>query len=427
MPNEVIVAPAALDGEILPAHEPKRRHIKTMADVTRASPGRWRDVKSRGLYLVVSDKGVRRWLYRYTSPLTGRVNEHGLGELGLLEARKRALMLHEQVAKGEDPIHAKREARASEFTFALAADSWIAIKKHKWRGVDNGSQMRNAKLLCQHHAKLLANMPVSEITSDLIQSALAPLWATTPKTAHRALNMWENVMDHARARGWYKGENPARWKGLHEHLSPEQPPQFWEPHHEALPYAEIPEFIRQLHQRQARSTAALALEFLILTASRTSEVLEMEWTEINYQQRVWTMGPIRTMQKQQHRVPLSDRAMALLELREQQFNGSNFVFTGYSDAPLAAKAMSWLLKRRMKNFSIYTVHGFRSSFSDWAHDTTDFAHETIEACLGHSVMGKVAKAYRRGDSIDKRRELMQAWSDYCSGLDGAAPRTSGSL
>jgi integrase len=291
------------------------------------------------------------------------------------------------------------------------------LKKGKWRAGDNGSHMRVAKWMLQRHpaAAALTNMPVSEITPDVIQSALKPLWLTTPITARRALNMWENVLDHARARGWYKGENPARWKGLHEHLSPEH--HFYDRHHEALPYAEIPEFIQQLRKRQATSVAALALEFLILTAARTSEVLEMEWTEIDYEQRVWTLSPNRTKQKQQHRVPLSDRAWELIEIRMEEgtFDGSSFVFTGHDQNPLSEKSMFWILKRRMSPWAWYTVHGFRSTFSDWAHDTTAFAHETIEACLGHSVIGKVAKAYRRGDSLEKRRELMRMWADYCGG------------
>jgi integrase len=358
------------------------------------------------LYLFVTAKGKRRWLFRYS-----RVDKTGVTEISLgpypqvteAKAITKAEELHKLIANGIDPQADKRRRRGEKVTFAETADEWIELQKGAW----SESSIRNAHLLLHVHGKALANKPIGRINEDHIQAALASLWATAPIQARRALAMWAQVFDFAKVKKLYSGDNPASWS-LQKLLSPKQP-NGERPHLPALPYAELPNFIQgQLRAKQSHATAAVALEFTILTACRTSEVLDMRWEEIEAD--VWTIPASRMKARRPHRVPLSGRAMELLDRRLEQRKGP-FVFTGYTDKPLADKAMMMLLRSMGVKAS---VHGFRSSFSDWAYDKK-FAPETIEQCLAHQVGPKVARAYRRGDDLEARRPLMDAWSAYCGG------------
>jgi integrase len=316
------------------------------------------------------------------------------------------------IASGVDPIQRKRDERAAETTFAEAANGWIDTHKTEWRGGDDGSQMRNAKLLLHHHGASLSGKPVAEITADLIESTLTDLWARSPAQARRTLAMFERVLDYARAKGLRTGDNPASWRGMHEYRFPRRR-KVERAHFAAMPYDAVPEFIQVLRQRQGRSTAAIALEFLILTAARSGEVLNASWSEIDFDQKLWTIPATRAKQGREHRFPLPDRAMELLARQGERSRGSPYVFTGYRpNDPLAEKAMMWVLRHVGTSA---TVHGFRSSFRDWAGDTTTFQREAIEECFGHAVGNGVERSYRRQDGREKRRVIMQTWANYCEG------------
>jgi integrase len=389
--------------------------FSTVREIELAGPGRHRDEKTTGLYLYVSPKGVRRWILRYTRPNKGGVTETSLGGypvVTLNQARAEVLKKQRLIAGGVDPVQARREHRAAQTTFAEAAQGWIDTHKVSWR---SESQMRNATLLLHRHGAPLSGQPVAEISENQIQSALTELWSRAPAQARRTLAMWERVLDYARAKGLRTGDNPASWRGMHEYRFPRRRTTD-KRHFAAMAYAQLPEFIQRLRHRQARSTGAVALEFLILTAARMGEVRNMQWSEIDWEQSLWTIPANRTKAMREHRVPLSDRAMQLVAHRRQYPIDSPYVFTGYSEGPLGDKAMSCVLS----NMGVReTTHGFRSTFRDWAGDKTDFARETIEECLSHVVGNGVERAYRRQDGLDKRRAVMNAWAAYCEGQEKA--------
>jgi integrase len=252
---------------------------------------------------------------------------------------------------------------------------------------------------------------VGAITQFDVDEALAPLAAKAPAQARRALDKWAEVFDFARSQGERLFENPARWKGLQKHNFPALS-GIKRKHYAALPYERIPEVVRALRQRQERSTGAVALEFCILTACRSGEVLGAQWSEFDFENKLWTIPAERTKQRREHLVPLSDRAMEILTLQKQYRNGSDFVFTGYNRTQLAEKAMVWVL--RYMNLDV-TVHGFRSSFRDWCGNETHFPREPVEECLAHQVGNSVEQAYRRQTALRKRIEIMKAWASYCEG------------
>jgi integrase len=367
-----------------------------------------------GLYLFVSGDGqVRRWLFRFTSPQTHRVTEAGLdmaSSVSLAQARAKAQDLRRRVAAGIDPIKAKRTERASTVTFGEASTMWIEMNKATWKDGDNGSMMKSATLLLHVHGAPLAKMPVSLITADHIQSALQQLWNRAPNQGRRTLALWERLFDFCKAKGMRTGENPADWKGRHQFGFPKARAG---EHFAALPYEQMAAFMRALRQKQMRSAAAFCLEFTILTAARTGEVLGMRWSEIDWEQATWTVPKERMKAAREHAVPLSARCLEVLR-RQQQYNGNGeYVFSGYTPGKrLAEAAMKCLLKSM--NASV-TVHGMRSSFRDWAGDMTHYAREHVEACLAHRVGSATELAYRRQTALEKRREILQAWSRFCAG------------
>jgi integrase len=372
-----------------------------------AKPGRYH-APTPNLYLLVTAKQRRRWIFRYSRVDKTGVTEISLGPYPQIDQPKaiaKAEELRKLIADGIDPQADKSRRRGEKVTFAEAADDWIELQKGAW----SESSMRNARILLHHHGKPLARKPIGRINKDMVQAALKPLWADDhAPQARRALAMWARVFDYAKVKDLFVGDNPARWQ-LQKHLSPKQSPGE-RPHLPALSYAELPGFIHQLRPRQGRATGAVALEFAILTACRTSEVLNMEWKEIAPDGQTWIISASRMKARRDHRVPLSDRAVEILARQKEQSNGSEFVFTGYTTNALASKTMILLLR----NMGVSdTVHGFRSSFSDWAHDQKLWASETIEACLAHQVGTKVARAYRRDDDLENRRPVMAAWAAYC--------------
>jgi integrase len=260
------------------------------------------------------------------------------------------------------------------------------------------------------YAAPLRKLPVDAIDTAAVLSVLKPIWQAKPETASRFRGRVEQVLDAAKAKGHRTGENPARWRGhLDKLLAKRQ--KLTRGHHAAMAYTELPAFISRLRDRQTESVSALALEFAILTAARSGEVLGMRWDEVDDAAKVWTVPPTRMKAAREHRVPLSARALAILDEAKKARAGA-FVFPGSRGGrPLSVMAMEMVL-RRMGRDSV-TVHGFRSAFRDWAGNETQFAREVAEAALAHVIGDAAERAYRRGDALEKRRALMEAWASYC--------------
>jgi integrase len=393
-----------------PAAVARKPQVASNREVALMPPGKWRVEREPGLYLFVSPDGqVRRWLFRFTSPVTRKVTEAGLDlapAVSLADAKDKAGVMRKQIAAGICPIQARRTDRANAVTFLEACDGWIATHKPAWKGA---SQMKNATVLLHQHGKALAAKRVADITPDDVQVALQALWTVTPLQARRALSMWERVFDFAKAKGMRQGSNPCEWRGLMEYRFP-RVRRTGRGHYRAMPYQELPAFMKALRQKQERSTGAIALEFVILTCCRTGEALGATWEEIDFDNKLWTIPASRMKAGREHTVPLSERAMELLRLQKQYTKGSEFVFTGYRRTRFAEKGLLWVLRHMNVQAS---VHGFRSSFRDWCGNETNFAREPVEHCLAHQVGNAVEQAYRRQDALNKRRVIMDAWSTYC--------------
>jgi integrase len=397
--------------------------VQSNRDVALMPPGRHRVEGEQGLYLYVSADGqVRRWLFRFTSPATRRVTEAGLdlaANVTLPDAKRKAGDMRKKIAAGVCPIAAKRKERANAVTFREAADAWIETQKPAWKGGEDGSQMRNAKMLLHKHGATLAHLPVSEVTPDKVQAALDKLWKRAPNQARRALGMWERVFDYAKAKGMRSGDNPASWRGCHEYRFPRRK-AIDRGHYAALDHQQMPSFMKalRLRQQERHGAGALALEFTILTAARSGETYGMTWDEVDFEKQLWTIPALRMKGGKKHEVPLCTRAIEILELQRQYANGSGYVFTGHKRGKLADKSMaSVLFYMKVKT----SVHGFRSTFRDWAGDTTHYAREHVEACLAHRVGNSVELAYRRQTALEKRRVILDHWATFCAGDAVALP------
>lgn len=345
-----------------------------------------------------------------------------LDDLTLKEAREARDRWRQALNAGQNPIETRDNAKRAEqdrTTFGDCADALIAAKASEWRNDKHKAQW---KMTLEVYAKSLRALPVEEVNTDAVLACLKPIWAEKPETASRLRGRIEVVLDAARARGLIPRNeaNPARWRGHLDHLLPKRQ-KLTRGHHAAMPFGDVPAFIAALRQREA--TAALALEFAILTAARSGEVLRVKWEEVDLQARVWTVPAARMKAGRAHRVPLSDRAAAILELLAKGRTG-HFVFCGSdTDKPLSGMAMEMVL-RRMKIENV-TVHGFRSSFRDWCGEVSTFPREVAEAALAHVIGDKAEQAYRRGDALEKRRALMQAWASFCEAneRDNVVPLT----
>jgi len=336
----------------------------------------------------------------------------GLGSaatISLPEARERCGEARRRVAEGVSPIEARRTATAGALgpkTFGAVATELIDGLEAGWKNPKHRQQWRNTLTT---HAASLWDRPVTEIGTDDVLKVLQPIWTRTPETASRTRGRIERVLDAAKARGFREGDNPARWRGHLALFLPNRRKS--NGHHAAMPFAEIAEFIDEL--RRHDTTASLALEFTILTAARSGETLGACCCEMDLDRRIWTVPVERMKAGKPHRVPLSGPAIDLLNsLQVSDRDPDAFVFPGMRyRRPLSNMAMEMVL-RRMK-LEQYTVHGFRSTFRDWAGDETDFPREVIEAALAHTVGNQVERAYRRGDAFEKRRALMNAWGELC--------------
>jgi integrase len=377
-----------------------RLSARTVATVKK--PGRHAD--GGGLYLVVDPSGAKRWVFLFR--FGGPHKEMGLGGLtrvSLVEARRLAEWCRSKLAKGENPIEA-RKAIGPVPTFGECADQFVASMAAQWR---NAEHARQWAMTLTRYTETIRSMPVNMIDTAEVLRVLHPHWQRVPETASRLRGRIERVLDAAQARGYRSGENPARWRG---HLDTLLPPRqkLTRGHHTAMPYHELPAFMAHLRARDGVS--ARALEFVILTAARSGEVLGLRWSEIDLERKVWTVPAGRIKAGRQHRVPLSARAVAIIEAM-QMVRVSDYVFPGYKcDRPLGDMALH-LVRERME--IPYTVHGFRSSFRDWCGEATNFPREVAEAALAHVVGDETERAYRRGDALEKRRKLMDAWAAHC--------------
>jgi integrase len=371
-----------------------------------------------GLYLQVTagnEGATKSWLYRFV--LNGRERRMGLGSLrdvSLAVAREKAASAHRQVKDGLDPIEQRLAlraaavlAKAKAMTFDQCRDTYIASHRSAWRNAKHAWQWKAS--LATYITPIFGNVSVQDVDVALVMKALEPIWTMIPETATRLRGRIEVILDWAKVRGLRTGENPARWRGHLDHLLPRRSKVRKVEHHAALPYGEMTSFMMLLRERDA--IAARALEFTILTASRTGEVLGARWDEIDIAQRIWTVPADRMKGGEEHRVPLSQPAIGVLSVMSK-VQQNEYVFPGDRRAMLSNTSMLMLMRRM--NRGDLTTHGFRSSFRDWAAELTDFPAEVVEMALAHAVRGKVEAAYRRGDLFEKRRKLMIAWADFCA-------------
>lgn len=406
---------------------------------TKAEPGLYPD--GGGLYLRVSSNGHKKWELRYKSPLTGSRVDMGLGRankghVSLAAARAAAQSARDLISRKLDPIVERERERAERIaeaakpaakTFGQFAEEWLKV---------NEGGFRNAKHRAQWHSTLrqyagpLLEMSLAGITTQDVLNVLKPIWSAKPETAKRTQGRIERLLNAARAAELRFGENPARWRGHLDELLPKRPKAV---HHPALRHSLAPQFAHVL--RKQAGVAARALEFLILTAARSGEVRGMTWAELDAEWQVWTIPGDRMKAGVAHRVPLGNRAREILAemqvLRRDDAGERSFVFPGAkAQTRLSDMTLGAVLKRMAKgdegqakllldgNGSGVVVHGFRSTFRDWAEDVARFPARVIEAALAHTLKDKAEAAYRRGDAFEPRKELIEVWETY---LASAAP------
>jgi integrase len=378
--------------------------------------GRYPD--GHGLYLQIASAGAASWLFRYE--VAGRERMLGLGPLhtvSLKQARERAKAVRLQLLDGVDPIEARKAAKAARaleaakaVTFREAAEGYLVAHEGRWRSGKHRDQWHTT--LATYAYPILGRLPIAAIDTGLVLRALEPIWRTIPETAARVRGRIEKVLDYAAVRNLRAGENPARWKGHLEHILPRRSAIAIK-HHAALPYAELPRFMAELRQRDG--VAARALEFAILTAARTGEVLHATWDEVK--DGIWEIPAGRMKAAKPHRVPLSAQVVVLLKALPRA-DGNPHVFIGQAPgSPISPSVLRKVLER-MDRADI-TAHGFRSSFADWVSERTSFPDRVREAALAHVGGGKTTRAYARSDLLEERVRLMQAWADFSYGAEAA--------
>lgn len=366
-----------------------------------------------GLYLRVQPTGRRSWVFIWKR--FGARREIGLGSydagtrrVTLATARAKADEAREIVGAGGDPKTdmAERKAAVAVVTFGKVADEYVETMKSKWRG---DATLAGWQRFANSYINSIRKVPVDKVSTDDVVRVLRPIWNEKIETATKVRERMKIVLDHAKARGLRSGDNPAEWKGHLDQILPAHS-KLSRGHHAAMPYSGVAAFLVSL--RAIGGVGARALEFTILTAVRSGEARGATWAEIDLEAKVWTIPPERMKSEKEHRVPLSDRAVTIL--REMEAVAVNaLVFPGQRDKrPLSDMTLAKALKTA--GAGEYTVHGFRSSFRDWAAEETNFQREVAEAALSHAVGDAVERAYRRGDALEKRRRLMAAWASYCA-------------
>jgi integrase len=389
-----------------------------------------------GLYLAVrplkaGDGIARSWIFRYRRH--GRLRDLGLGPLStvsLSTARERARQARQGLLDGADPIEQRKAAKvaaavsaARNLNFEQCAESYIEANRAGWKSAKHGEQWR-ATLLTYAYP-VIGALPVDAVETVHVMKILEPIWTSKTETASRVRGRVEKVLDRAKVLGLRSGENPARWKGHLDQLLPLKSAVAPVENHAALPYAALPGFMGEL--RKLGSFSARALEFAILTAARTGDVIGATWAEIDLHEKTWTVPAARLKgrrgaNRRDHLVPLSAAALAILKglLSGNAPDGTAYVFAGVDGKPLSNMALLECLRGLRPGL---TVHGFRSCFKDWAAESTSYPNELSEMALAHVVANKVEAAYRRGDMFDKRRRLMADWSSFAAANHPTASRS----
>lgn len=407
-----------------------------------ADPGYYSD--GGGLFLQVSNQGTKSWVFRFKSPVTLKAREMGLGSVNtvsLAMARAKALDARIQVSNNLDPLIEKQNAEQQRLlvtarkaaTFAICARECIQTHEASWKNAKHRAQWEST--LETYAFPIIGNKPVDEIDEQMVLRVLAPIWHTKAETASRLRGRIEKVLDYATAKKHRSGENPARWKGnLKELLGKQSRDTNNQP---ALPYSRVAEFLNDL--RTHEGITAKAIEFTILTACRSGEVRLATWDEFNLAEKKWTIPANRMKAGKEHTVPLSEQAMQLLQTIPRM-EGSEFVFFAPRGGALSDMALTAMVRRMHatrveagqtgyvdpvqkdaeNNPRTITVHGFRSSFRDWAGDTTSYPREVIEKSLAHGIKDKTEEAYARGELFRKRIKLMQAWANFCTATNSGA-------
>lgn len=386
-------------------------HKLTPRKVATAAPGKYED--GGGLRLVVSKAGAKKWVLRIT--INGRRREMGLGsfpDVGLAEVRDKATKHRKQAKTGVDPIEARQSEPEKTPTFTTCAARYIQAHRRGWKNAKHARQW--VSTLKTYARPKIGSKRVDIIATEDILKILSPIWTTKTETAKRVQGRVENILDFASAHKYRDPMNPARWRGHLDKLLPKPSRVKKVTHHPAMPHTEAPAFMAELSDNS--SISALALRFLILTAARTSEVLQAKWSEIDLEDAVWTIPSERMKTRLEHRVPLSDAAMIILEALPR-VEGNPFLFPGSRHRrPLSNMALLQLM--RGMGYGVkgtrgdYVPHGFRSSFRDWSGEVSSFPRDVAEMALAHVIENKVEAAYRRGDLFAKRHKMMQDWADF---------------
>jgi integrase len=396
--------------------------LSVAAVTAKTKPGLYAD--GMGLYLQVAKGGAKSWIFRYM--LAGRPRKMGLGSINTVSlklARERAGEARLKLLDADDPIEKRKAERleklaasATVLTFKEAAEAYIKAHRAGWKNIKHAGQWK-ATLEAYAYPEF-GSFAVSRVDTALVLKALEAIWTTKPETATRVRGRIESILDWATARGYRHGENPARWRGHLDKLLPARSKVAKVKHHAALPYSEIGAFAADV--RAMEGVSPKALEFAILTATRTGEVVGARWSEIDTENALWTIPGDRMKAGKEHRVPLSDRALEILKGLPRE-KGNDTVFIGDKPGkPLSNMALLMTLPGMER--ADLTTHGFRSTFRDWAAEQTAYPNELLEMALAHTVSDKTEAAYRRGDMMQKRRRLMDDWAAYC-----AAPAKSGNV
>lgn len=390
--------------------------LKALAVNQNTKPGLYSD--GGGLYLQIMKAGAKSWLFRYMRQ--GKARSMGLGPVHTVSLAKARLAAHscrEQLHAGLDPLVVKKERQDAErmeharaLSFRDCATQYHLSHKDAWKNKKHADQWANT--ISTYAYPTLGDLPIADVNVELVMKVLDPIWKVKTETASRLRGRIESVIDWATAHGYRHGDNPARWKGHLDHLLMSRSAANKVIHHPALSYGQLPQFISAL--QNLTGISPMALEFTILCASRTSETIKATFKEFDLEAKVWTIPAARMKAAREHRVPLSDRACAIVK-RMADNAESDYVFPGRKkDSSLSNMAMLELV--RGMEFGTITVHGFRSTFRDWAGECTHHPRETIEFALAHTLKDKTEAAYFRGDLFEKRRLLMNDWAVFCQSM-----------
>ena len=376
-------------------------------------PGLYGD--GNGVYLQVSKGGCKSWIFRFM--LNNKSRAMGMGSIELVslsEARLKAFECRKLLLDGVDPIESKRSLRnaqslldAKTLSFEQCAKSYIDSHKPSWKNAKHADQWANT--LRTYANPIIGHLAIQDVNTALVMKVLEPIWYSKTETASRVRNRMELILSWATVRGFRVGDNPARWRGHLDKLLPRRTSIQKVKHFSAIPIEELSVFMEKL--RGLQTIVARGLEFQILTACRTNEAMGARWSEINLQEGLWTIPASRMKAEREHRIPISERGLEILQAIKRTSN-SAFVFPGKNGGPLSSNAFLALIKKTLK-YKL-TAHGFRSTFSDWAAEKTGHSRETIEMALAHSVRDSTEAAYRRGDLLLKRRLLMTDWAKFCN-------------